>query len=100
MPDYQKLYRTWDHDKVEYLGMSLDTRIEIVESFLERKGFELPMALLDDETRKAYLGEGIARIPQARVIDADGVVAAVLGPADASAEKVAEVVEGLLSQSD
>jgi len=99
MPAYQELYNQWDHDEVEYLGMSLDTRIEIVEGFLERKGFELPMALLDDETRTAYLGDGIARIPQARVIDAHGVMAAVLGPGEAGAEKAAEVVDRLLAEA-
>lgn len=99
LPAYQALYDRWDHDQVEYLGISFDTRIEVVEGFLERKGFTLPMALSDDATKLAYLGEGIVRIPQARVIDANGVVAAVLEPAEASAEKAAAVVEGLLAQS-
>lgn len=99
LPAYQALYDRWDHEKVEYLGISFDTRIEVVEGFLERKGFTLPMALSDDPTKLAYLGEGIVRIPQARVIDANGVVAAVLEPAEASAEKAAAIVEGLLAQS-
>lgn len=99
LPNYQKLHDGWDHDKVEYLGMSLDTRIEIIEGFVEREGLSLPMALLDDETKTAYLGDGIANIPQARVIDADGMMRAVLGPSDASAEHASEVVAELLAEA-
>ena len=98
LPNYQKLYDSWDHDKVEYLGMSMDTRIVIIEKFVEREGLSLPMALLDDATKTAYLGDGMASIPQARVIDADGMMRAVLEPADASAEHVGEVVSELLAE--
>ena len=98
MPAYQELYDSWDHSKVEYLGMSLDTKIEIVEGFLQRKGLHLPMALIDDATRKAYLGEGVTRIPQARVIDQQGVLYRVLDPAHASAEQAAAAVNELLAR--
>jgi len=99
LANYQELYDGWDHDKVEYLGMSLDTRIEIIEKFVEREGLSLPMALLDDETKTAYLGDGIVNIPQARVVDADGMMRAVLAPADASAEHAGEVVAELLAEA-
>jgi len=99
LPNYQKLYDGWDHDKVEYLGMSMDTRIEIIEKFAEREGLTLPMALLDDETKTAYLGDGVVNIPQARVIDADGMMRATLEPADASAEHAGEVVAELLAEA-
>ncbi len=98
MPNYQALYDGWDHDKVEYLGISIDTRIEIIEGFVERKGLTLPMALADSETQTAYLGDGVALIPQARVIDADGMMRAVLGPNDASAKNAGEVVAELLAE--
>ena len=99
LPAYQALYDRWDHNQVEYLGLSLDSSIKVVEGFLQRKGFTLPMALLDEQTRVAYLGQGVVQIPQARVIDASGVVAAVLPPAQSSPEKVAAVVEQLLARS-
>jgi len=98
LPAYQAMYDSWDHEKVDYIGMSLDTRVEIIEAFVERKGYTLPMALIDQETQTAYLGDGVARIPEARIIDGDGVLRAVLGPADSSAEKVGQIVDEMLAE--
>lgn len=98
MPEYQKLYDSWDHDKVEYLGPANDIRIEIVEAFVKREKLTLPMALIDDAMKQAYLGDQ-AVLPQARVIDQEGVIRRVL-VADASAAKVKQVVDELLAETE
>jgi len=98
LPKYQELTESWDRKRVEYLGMSLDTKIEVVEAFVKRKGVTLPMALCDAETTKAYLGEPFV-IPQARVIDQEGRVRYELGPGPA-AEQVEQAVTELLAEAE
>ena len=98
LPKYQKLTESWDRKRVEYLGMSLDTKIEVVEAFVKRKGVTLPMALCDAETTKAYLGQPFV-IPQARVIDQEGRVRYELGPGPA-AEQVEQAVTELLAEAE
>jgi len=98
LPKYQELYDSWDRSKVEYLGMSLDSKIEVVEAFVKRKGLTLPMALCDAATTKAYLGEPII-IPQARVIDQEGRVRYDPGPGPA-AEQVEQAVAELLAEAE
>ena len=98
LPEYQKLYDSWDHDEVEYLGPANDIRIEIVEAFLERKKLTLPMALIDDAMKQAYMGDQ-AVLPQARVIDQKGVVRHLL-VTDPSASKVKQLVDELLAEAE
>ena len=38
LPKYQELYDSWDRSKVEYLGMSLDSKIEVVEASSSARG--------------------------------------------------------------
>jgi len=97
LPKYQKLYDSWDHDKVEYLGPANDIKIEIVEAFLKRKKLTLPMALIDDTMKQAYLGDQPV-LPQARVIDQEGVVRHVFA-GQAQVEKVKKAVEELLAEA-
>ncbi len=99
MPKYQELYQSWDHDRVAYLGVSLDSSIEVVEAFLERRDdLSLPMALGDEAMLDAYLGER-RTIPAARIIDADGMLRYKFGPGP-SADKVRVAVERLLAEAE
>ncbi len=97
MPEFRAMYEAWDHDRVEYLAVSLDTGIEVVEKFREdRPDLDLPMALADNQMLEDYLGDRLA-IPQSRVIGPDGLIRYKFGPGP-SAAQVAVAVEALLAQ--
>jgi len=99
MPEFKALYDAWDHDRVEYLAVSLDTSIEVIEKFREdRPDLDLPMALADDRMLEDYLGGRLA-IPQSRVIGPDGLIRYKFGPGP-SAKQVAAAVEALLAPTD
>ncbi|MGD9495564.1 MAG: peroxiredoxin family protein [Armatimonadota bacterium] len=99
LPEYQRMYDSWDHDRVEYLGVSLDTSIGVVEGFLaKRRDLSLPMALGDEQMLDAYLGAR-RTIPAARVIDAEGMLR-YEPPPGKSAAKVAAAVERLLAKDE
>ncbi len=97
LPEYQAMYDAWDHERVEYLGVSLDSSIEVVEAFMEsREELSLPMALGDDEMIDAYLGRR-RTIPAVRVIDGEGMIRHEFGPGP-SANQVGAAVERLLAE--
>ena len=98
LPDYQELYEMWDQDEVEYLGMSLDSDMAVIEAFLEqRDDLTLPMALTPEETVDAYLGTR-RTLPSSRVIDRDGMIRyEFTGPAS---EQVRFAVEALLEETE
>ncbi|MFW5867363.1 MAG: TlpA family protein disulfide reductase [Armatimonadota bacterium] len=97
-PAYQELYAGWDHDEVEYLGLSADGDMGTVKAFLEgRPEITLPMALASDELLDAYLPAG-RTLPSSRVIDADGMIRYEFkGP---GVEKVGEAVRRLLEEEE
>jgi peroxiredoxin len=97
LPEYQEMYESWDHDKVGYLGMSLDDSVSTVEAFLEgHPELTLPMAVIDEETTDAYLAK--RTLPSSRVLDADGVIRyEFTGPA---ADRVKRAVEALLAEQE
>jgi peroxiredoxin len=94
-PEYQELYESWDHDEVEYLGLSADGDMSTVQAFLQgHQDLMLPMALADDELLEAYLPT--RTLPSSRVVDGDGIVRYEFkGPA---AHKVGESVRRLLEE--
>ncbi len=96
LPEYQELYDEWDQDQVEYLGMSLDTDMPIIEAFLDgRDDLTLPMALASEDVVEAYLGAR-RTLPSSRVIDGDGMIRySFTGPATA---QVGAAVEALLEE--
>lgn len=96
-PDYQALYDSWDHDKVGYIGMSLDGDRSTVEAFLRgHPDLTLPMAIADEEMVEAYLPR--RTLPSSRVIDPSGIVRyEFVGP---GAEKVGEAVRRLLAEQE
>ncbi len=97
LPEFQALYDSWDHEKVEYLGVSLDSSIEVVEAFMaSREELSLPMALGDDAMIDAYLGRR-RTIPAARVIDGEGMIRYEFGPGP-STDQVGAAVERLLAE--
>lgn len=97
LPDYQELYDRWDRDEVDYLGMSLDSDMAVIEGFLSgRDDLTLPMALTPEETVEAYLGSR-RTLPSSRVIDGEGVIRyEFMGPAS---ERVERAVEALLKEA-
>jgi len=99
MPEFLRMYEDWDHDRVEYLAVSLDTSIAVVEKFREdHPDLDLPMALADNQMLQDYLGARLA-IPQARVIGPDGLIRYKFGPGP-SAAQVGVAVEALLAEVD
>lgn len=97
LPDYQDLHDRWAENEVQYLGMSLDSEMGLVEAFLDRReDLTLQMALAPEETIEAYLGAR-RTLPASRVIDASGVIRYEFqGPAT---EKVGYAVDLLLAES-
>jgi len=96
-PAYEELYGSWDHDKVEYLGLAADGDMGTVKAFLEgRPDLTLPMAVASDELLDAYLPT--RTLPSSRVIDGDGVIRYEFK--GAGAEKVKEAVRLLLEEDD
>ncbi len=93
LPDYQKLYESWDHEKVAYLGMSLDGDRSRVKAYLQTKpDLTLPMGIPGEDIVDAYLPK--RAIPASRVIDQEGIVRyEFTGPAT---DKVEEAVRRLL----
>lgn len=99
MPEFRAMYEDWDHERVEYLAVSLDTSIEVVEKFREdRPDLDLPMALADNQMLQDYLGARLA-IPQSRVIGPDGLIRYKFGPGP-SAAQVGVAVTALLAEAD
>ncbi|MEA3403589.1 MAG: peroxiredoxin family protein [Armatimonadota bacterium] len=99
LPEFQEMYESWDHDKLECLGVSLDGSVGMVEAFLEtRDDLTLPMAVGSPEMLEAYLGETWS-IPAARVIGPEGTIAYEFGPGR-SAAKVERAVAELLAEGE
>lgn len=98
LPEYQRLYDSWDREQVEYLGLSSDPDVSTIEAFLQgRPELTLPMALADNETVDAFLGAR-RTLPSSRVIDREGFVRyEFTGPA---ADRVAVAVETLLAEDE
>ena len=95
LPDYQEMYDAWDHDRVEYLAVSLDTDLGVIDAWLEgRPELSLPMALGTEEMLDAYLG-GRRTIPAQRVIGPEGTIVAEFGP-QAEPADIAAAVDALL----
>ncbi|MGC9320096.1 MAG: peroxiredoxin family protein, partial [Armatimonadota bacterium] len=99
LPEYQEMYESWDHERVEFLGVSLDGSVEMVEAFMDaREDLVLPMAVGSNEMLQAYLGETWS-IPAARVIGPEGTIAYEFGPGP-SAAKVERAVTRLLGEGE
>ncbi len=98
LPAFQELYESWDHEKVEYLAMSLDPDMAVIEGFLKsREDLDLPMALMPEETTDAYLGK-TRTLPSAKVIDGEGFIRyEFIGK---SADRVERAVQTLLEEDE
>ncbi len=98
LPEYQEMYEQWDHEKVDYLGVSLDSDIGTIEAWLTgHPELTLPIALGTDEMLDEYLPK--RTIPAARVIGPDGRLRYELGPGP-SADQVRDAVKLLLEEME
>ena len=58
MPSIQRLYEQFPQEDMAFLLVS-DERSEVVEEFVQKKGWELPLYVSDDEKPSAFESRGI-----------------------------------------
>ena len=96
--DYNSAYDELSRQGAEFLALSMDPSEEVIRGWRPR-GFNIPLARLDDKTHAAFFGkaEKIVEIPQVRIIDRKGLLRYSLGP-EATSAQVLEDVRSLLEE--
>lgn len=92
--------QTFKRRDVAMLALSMDEEDAVIRGWRKQQGdeFTIPLARLDDATRKAFFGDTpIVEIPQVRVVDRKGIVRYSFGPGS-TVQELKDAVETLLQE--
>ncbi len=94
LPSIQKLYADYG-DKIDFILLT-NEKPEVVQKFLEKKAFKLPVYFPKMKTPKSLYDNSI---PTNYIIDATGkIIIKETGAADWNSTKVRKVLDGLLTR--
>lgn len=95
IPELKKLYEEYHKQGLEIIGISLDTDMELLKGFLDKKSIPYPVACsykgYDDEAAKLY---GINATPSTWLIDRNGI----LQYNEVKGEELKAAIESLLKK--